>query len=237
MTIGKIYISMTVMPDRLIANFFKSVIHHLKNQTAAFDKIVINIPHVYQRTNSAYQIPQWLKQEPQIIINRCYDLGPATKLLGLYDQLQDDDVVCIVDDDIIYQATMLENLLTALKRHPNALITTKLDEQGSPTGYSGYVFQRRALAITERDLDLLMQHCFCVDDTWLGRIAREKHIPVLGLSNDWRASMDQPKTDQHPDWFELGKHSDRAGDIQTCLCARKTSPTRMNTESTTQPSE
>jgi len=221
MPINKIYISMTVMPDRLIADFFKSVIHHLKNQTAYFDKIVINIPHLYQRTNSPYQIPQWLEREPQIIINRCYDLGPATKLLGLYDHLQNSDVVCIVDDDIIYQATMLENLLNTLKQHPNALISTKLDEQGSPTGYSGYVFQRGTLDITEQDLNLLMQHCFCVDDTWLGRIAREKHVPILGLSHDWRASMDQSKTDEHPDWFELGKHSDRTGDIQKCLCAQK----------------
>jgi len=54
MTVNKIYIRMTVIPDRLIADFFKSVIHHLKNQTAYFDKIVINIPHLYQRSNSVY---------------------------------------------------------------------------------------------------------------------------------------------------------------------------------------
>ncbi len=219
MSTGRTYISMTVMPERLLSEFFRSVITHLKNQTAAFDKIVVNIPDVYRRTNTAYQIPQWLERETRVIINRCYDLGPATKLLGVYDKLQDDDTVCIVDDDIIYQPTMLESLLAGLKLHPNALISTTLDQQHSPTGYSGYIFKKRSLQITERDLDLLMQHCYCVDDTWLGKIARRKGVPIFGLSTNWLASMNRSLTDTHPQWYELGKDTNRQEAIQTCLCA------------------
>lgn len=208
------------MPDRLISDFFQSVINHLKAQTMSFTKIIINIPDVYQRTNTVYVIPDWLQQEPRVLINRCHDLGPATKLLGVYDSLSDDDIVCVVDDDIIYRPDMLENLVTALQRYPQAIISTRLDEQGSPTGYSGYIFQRKTLSLSESDLNLLLNHCYCVDDTWLGRIAREKNIPVLALTKDWRASMDQPLTDEHPEWYELGKHTDRQQDIQKCLCAK-----------------
>jgi len=221
---GKLYISMTVMPDRLISEFFRSVIKHLKDQTANFDKIIINVPFVYKRTNTSYVIPEWLQEEPLVVINRCHDLGPATKLLGFYDQLKNQDIVCIVDDDIIYRADMLANLVTALRHYPNTLISTKLDEQGSPSGYSGYIFQRKTLNITETDLRLLLRHCFCVDDTWLGKIARQKQIPVLALSKDWRASMNQTLTDTHPNWFELGKHSNRDGDIQKCLCGEIEKP-------------
>lgn len=80
------------MPDRLISDFFQSVINHLKAQTMSFTKIIINIPDVYQRTNTVYVIPDWLQQEPRVLINRCHDLGPATKLLGVYDSLSDDDI-------------------------------------------------------------------------------------------------------------------------------------------------
>ncbi|MGH1370992.1 MAG: hypothetical protein ACRBBW_03080 [Cellvibrionaceae bacterium] len=219
MSTGRIYISMTVMPERLISEFFQSVIAHLKNQTADFDKIVVNIPDVYRRTNTPYQVPRWLEQESKVIINRCYDLGPATKLLGVYDQLRSDDTVCIVDDDIIYQPTMLEMLLEGLKLHPHALISTTLDAQNSPTGYSGYIFVKRNLRITEQDLDLLMHHCYCVDDTWLGKIAGQKGLPVYGLSTNWQASMDRPLTDTHPKWYELGKDSHREKAIRQCLCA------------------
>ena len=215
---SKLYISMTVMPDRLVSEFFRSVISHLKAQTTRFDKIIINIPFIYKRTNTKYVIPQWLQAEPLVLINRCHDLGPATKLLGFYHQLKAQDIVCIVDDDIVYRPDMLENLITALQHYPDALISTKLDEQGSPSGYSGYIFQRKTLDITEADLRLLLRHCFCVDDTWLGKIAKQKQIPVLALSKDWRASMDQTLTDTHPDWFELGKHSNRQRDVQKCLC-------------------
>lgn len=126
----------------------------------------------------------------------------------------------MIFDDIIYRPDMLENLVTALQRYPQAIISTRLDEQGSPTGYSGYIFQRKTLSLSESDLNLLLNHCYCVDDTWLGRIAREKNIPVLALTKDWRASMDQPLTDEHPEWYELGKHTDRQQDIQKCLCAK-----------------
>lgn len=179
---SKLYMSMTVMPDRLVSEFFRSVISHLKAQTTRFDKIIINIPFIYKRTNTKYVIPQWLQAEPLVLINRCHDLGPATKLLGSYHQFKAQDIVSIVDDDIVYRPNMLENLVAALQHYPDALISTKLDEQGSPSGYSGYIFQRKTLDITEADLRLLLRHCFCVDDTWLGKIAKQKQIPVLALS-------------------------------------------------------
>lgn len=214
-----VYISLTVTPERLVSVFFKDVIEHLKRQSAPVENIIINVPHVYKRTGGNYIVPEWLEQDPLVIVNRCEDMGPATKLLGYWDKLESEDLLCVVDDDVIYLPNTLEKLLAAHQRFPGTVVTTVVDRHGSPTGYSGYLVQRQTLAIDESDLNDLIKHCFYVDDTWLGKMLRRKGIQLMSLSRNWLASMDRKKTDTHPQWFELCKQTDREALIKKCLCA------------------
>lgn len=219
MEAGCLYMSMTVLPERLNSDFFEDVIKHLKLQTQRFEKLIINVPHVYRRTGVRYELPEWLLCEAKILINRCEDVGPATKILGYYDKLRPSDIVCIVDDDIIYKSDMLENLYRLYMSNDKCIVSTYVDKFNSPTGFSGYIFRKGDFEITEADIKDLSENCFYVDDTWVGKIARQKKIKVVGLSRNWLASMDQKLTDKHPSWYELCEATHRPQAIKKCLCS------------------
>ena len=76
-----IVISLTTSPKR-ISNL-KPIIDNLFNQTMKPDKIVLNIPHIFKRTNQKYDIPKYLYHN-DIIINRVDDIGPITKILPTF---------------------------------------------------------------------------------------------------------------------------------------------------------
>ena len=210
---------LTVLPERLITDFFQNVITSLKNQTVPIE-IYINIPYIFNKTNKPYVIPNWLYHIPFINIIRCQDNGPATKLLGSYDSFQEDDIICIVDDDIIYKNTMIENLLNVYKTNPKALITSYKDNTNSPTGFAGYLFQKSVLKINDNDLNELQNYCYYVDDTWVGKMCKRQDIEIIGLSNDLFASIDRELTDKHPEWFELCKNTNRNKEVMKCLNCR-----------------
>lgn len=211
---------MTVIPDRLHSEFFRLVIEHLKNQSKRFEKIIINVPFLYKKTRAAYRIPKWVLDDSKIHIHRCEDQGPATKLLGYYEKLQPDDFLCIVDDDIIYLPKMLEKLWKAIKRHPGALVTSCQDSEGCPTGYSGYILQKKHFPITPTDLEDLMQNCYYTDDTWVGKVCQKNRIPIVVLNKDWDASINKGLTDTHPKWDELCESPEVRERVRQCLLTR-----------------
>lgn len=209
-------VSLTVLPERLISDFFQNVITSLQNQTVPIE-IYINIPYIFNKTNKPYVIPNWLYHIPFINIIRCQDNGPATKLLGSYHSFQEDDIICIVDDDIIYRNTMIEHLLHIYKTNPKALITSYKDNTNSPTGFAGYLFQKSVLKINDNDLNELQNYCYYVDDTWVGKMCKRQDIEIIGLSNKPFASIDRELTDKHPEWFELCKNTNRNKEVMKCL--------------------
>jgi hypothetical protein len=138
-------------------------------------------------------------------------------LLGSYGRFKDSDRICIVDDDIIYRPDMLARLLAKHDQHPHAIVSSFKDGEGSPTGFSGYLFTRQVLELNAADIDDLHVHCSCVDDTWLGKVARKKGVAVIGLSTTWHSSMDLDATQKHPAWFELCEQPKRQEQIRQCL--------------------
>ena len=77
-----------------------------------------------------------------------------------------------MDDDIIYKKDTIKNLYLKLLENINSIITVDKDQQNSPTGYSGYMFKRKYLKITQSDIKDLLKNSFYTDDTWLGKICR-----------------------------------------------------------------
>ncbi len=78
------------------------------------EKIIINVPHIFSRTNEAYDIPDFLVDMSGVEIFRCSeDYGPGTKLIPTLQRISADDDVWIAtcDDDIQYLPYTLETFV------------------------------------------------------------------------------------------------------------------------------
>lgn len=111
-----VYVSLTTIPSRF-NNVYKTI-ESLIRQTHTPTKIFLNIPKNYVRfpdqTISDKDIAKLQDQFKDILcINRVEnDSGPGTKLLGVPDYvIEEDAFVIIVDDDVYYNAHMIERHL------------------------------------------------------------------------------------------------------------------------------
>ena len=82
-----IVVSFTTTPYRV--DKIQLVLNSIKRQSIKPNRIYVNIPWKFKRDNSDYVIPEWLKSDPNIIINRTKDYGPATKLIATLAQEHD----------------------------------------------------------------------------------------------------------------------------------------------------
>lgn len=119
-----VIITLTTLPSRIanIAPTLSSLIH----QTVGPEKIILNLPNFSKREQTGYDIPEFLKTNPLIEINRIEtDLGPATKLLPTLKRYssQKEKLIIIADDDEIYPKKLIENYLIQEKVTPNAVLT------------------------------------------------------------------------------------------------------------------
>ena len=116
-----VIISLTTTPP----NFFhvaKSAADLLNNQTLTPDYVVINVPIEYNR--DIFRVDKMYvditSNNPNIIINRCHDVGPATKILGIFESdicesIKDKDYIIVIDDDIIYPNSMVEEYISTME--------------------------------------------------------------------------------------------------------------------------
>ena len=100
-------VSMTSVPPRFSS--LEKTLNSLNNQIQKPEKIFLNIPSLFHRfKNIEFDFDKLTKKFTNIIINRCDDYGPGTKLLGSLDQILEYDFVVLVDDDHIYKKHMLK---------------------------------------------------------------------------------------------------------------------------------
>jgi hypothetical protein len=91
----------------------------LSRQSVKPDKIILNIPEVFERTQERYQIPKELA-EMNVEVNICSrDWGPATKLVPIIAYLRangypENTRILYCDDDIYYPPQMIEILKTTV---------------------------------------------------------------------------------------------------------------------------
>jgi glycosyltransferase involved in cell wall biosynthesis len=107
----KVIVSLTSIPPRL--KNLEYTIKSILNQTISACKIVLNIPNEYNNFDEPIILPDFLMNNKKIVVNRCKDFGPATKILGLYkssywDNICNDDIIIIIDDDRNYNKHMIE---------------------------------------------------------------------------------------------------------------------------------
>lgn len=73
---SNIYLSLTTIPSRIY-----KIEKVIKSLSITGYKTIINIPFFCKKENKIYDIPEWLNNYPNLIINRCIDYGPFTKLI------------------------------------------------------------------------------------------------------------------------------------------------------------
>ena len=184
-----IIVSLTTSPKRI--HTLKAVLKRLMSQTVQPDKIVLNLPHVFKRTGETYDIPDYLHQ-PWLYINRCEDIGPATKILPTRELVKDPDTIIIsVDDDIIYRKTMIASFLKyahlpyvlsggvsgsykQIKIGDDYLHMSQLIE-----GHAGVCYRKKHL--DKIKLSLGFKDCFTSDDFTISNQLGKHKIEILKI--------------------------------------------------------
>jgi len=210
----KIYISLTTIPSR-IPNLNRTI-NSLLSQSLVADKIIINIPNKYHRFPENPIIPNFLLENNKIIINRCPDFGPGTKLLGLlfYQDIRDDDILIICDDDRNYDHHFVLDLYNNINKYPDYAITIagweiekmsscSYDKKNLPRGIEyhsdGFIdilggccgFAVKYKFIT-KNIDILdinpNDYAFYVDDVWISGHLTNNNVKIWMISNKGDAS-------------------------------------------------
>lgn len=117
-----IVISLTTIPSRIV-NLDKTI-NSLLEQTLPIDAIILNVPYYSNRLKCPY--PEILISHPKLIINRCPDFGPATKILGtlMRPEILDSTTIIFLDDDRNYDKILVENLYKESVKYPDEVIVS-----------------------------------------------------------------------------------------------------------------
>jgi len=105
----QIITSCTTSPLRI--NKMHDTINSIENQTVSPTYMLLNLPLKFARTNQEYIIPDYIKNNSNIVINRFeMDYGPATKLVGAILKIpkSKDAWIIIHDDDNLYLQKTVE---------------------------------------------------------------------------------------------------------------------------------
>lgn len=194
-----VIVTLTTSPKRI--SKIKVVIDSIMKQTILPNKIVLNLPHVFKRDGSTYnKIPDFITNNELIEINRCEDIGPATKIVPtalLYNE--PNTVLISVDDDIIYNGDVIENLLQCSYEHPECTITGITDKYthfefnnklnkytfygADVMGFSGVLYKSKFFdGFDQSTLLKLPKFCYASDDLTLANFLFKNDIPIIVLS-------------------------------------------------------
>ncbi len=207
-------VSFSTTPHRI--DKIHKTIETVFQQSLKPDKIYISLPYVFKRDNIPYHIPEWLTKDKRVTILRTKDYGPATKLLGLLEQveLNPKQVIITVDDDISYpEQTFLHLVYHAYKNPESAVGVSGVDLQYDVDGLvsqdvkngviSGFHHTRyfavlqgfasiayRAGFFDESIFEITNapQECINSDDLYLSYHLAKKNIPRIGF---WGKYMNQ----------------------------------------------
>ena len=111
-------ISLTSIPSRL--PLIERTLKSLMRQSLAPRRIVLNLPRFSKREGVAYEVPAFLTGIEAVTIRWCEDVGPATKLIPSLLGEAPDQRIIVVDDDRIYPANLVADLVAASDRDPEA---------------------------------------------------------------------------------------------------------------------
>ena len=117
-----VYVSVTTSPKRI--GYLPKVIKSL--DLTYVTEVIVAIPRRFGRTDEPYNIPEELTALPKVrVLTVEDDLGPLTKFLPAAEKLakrSDDPLLITIDDDMIYPAGMINELIGSAAEFPNAAV-------------------------------------------------------------------------------------------------------------------
>jgi hypothetical protein len=208
-----VYATMTTLPERMKSPLFERVIDSLMTQQIPIEKVLINI--AWEFKGQKYEIPSWLSKYPRVFINRCEDIGPATKLIGGLGLIPQNAIVLVIDDDQIYRNILLGSLLDCWTKNKNSVCAAGLNEDRDAEGFAGYIVSRNLLNGLEGAKP--PSSCKNVDDTWLSWYFRK-----LGLNMVYRKGGSMATINNYTNVIfdnsegQLHTDTDRIADTRKC---------------------
>ena len=109
-------VSMSTIPSR-VKNII-DILDNINNQTLKPNKIFLNIPYKYKRFSNQKISDEDLKKIKieNLIIRRCEDYGPGTKIMGSINEIRNFDCVILLDDDHLYDKNICELFLNEFQK-------------------------------------------------------------------------------------------------------------------------
>ena len=215
-------ISITTVPHRINTSL-PLVINSLKKQTIKC-KILVCIPKIYRRWNNSCEIPDYLKNDSDIIVwYTKKDYGPGTKFLGALEYIEDnEDIKNIItmDDDMYYDYDkFIQYMLDKSIEHPNTALTfggIKLMHTpyrwrnglnyknyncyvDSPAGCNGVLYPIEPFRTDKRIftfMDNLPDGIYNDDDAYFGIILSIMNIPLYSIVREGELAASHTSTPQ-----------------------------------------
>lgn len=203
-----IVISLSTTPHRIAR--IGPTLNTILAQKAPIKAIYLNIPYVFKRDNTIYQIPEWLLNNQKITILRSDDYGPATKLLGTLKNtnLPANAIIITLDDDVYYPDNLVLQLAYKAKQHPEravGLIGANLDSDAELgitkikkndaivnilQGYAGVAYRRHFFDNSVFEIDQAPTACINSDDIYLSYYLARHGVLRQVLHNAYINSCD-----------------------------------------------
>jgi len=167
-----VIVSITTLPSRIGA--MRPCLDSLLAGEVVADKILIPLPRFSKRESSAYEIPNFLRDDyaGRVEIVEAEDCGPGTKVLGALSRLAEPCYFIAADDDVRYKPRFLSGLLAAQRADHAASFSNHTYRTGGLTvgqgcdGFSFYSPNLRGIDAFYRD-HVAGTGLFYHDDLWL----------------------------------------------------------------------
>lgn len=205
-----IIVTLTSTSERLTV--LKYTLLSLSEQDLKPDHIYLCISKdAYLVDKGLHQIPDWMEslvEAGDIEIKWVKNTGPYRKLIPVFEDASESDLIITCDDDVIYGPQWLSSLVTASREHPDAIVcgrarrilrtpwggfqsyinwpVAKPGESGKdlvPTGISGVVYKKNLL-----DKAMMMSNDFLElaprqDDLWFHAARQRLGVDVVVSSS------------------------------------------------------
>lgn len=204
-----VIVSFTSFPLRI--EYCWLAVECMLRQTVLPQKIVLYLSK--EQFDGFDSLPQRLKKYvPEYLVIRWVD-GDIKSHKKYWYAIKDfpNERLVIIDDDLIYPSTLLENLLDASIKYPNCVISNywheiQWDENGCVLPYSkwnshkvnysnccdcdniffgsggGTLLPSGSLKDADQSFNTLRSCCPLADDIWLNAIVRKNRFKIIGLS-------------------------------------------------------
>jgi hypothetical protein len=207
--------SMTTIPQRIA--MIEKPLQHILNLSPPLDAFYLNIPKGEVK-GQEYEIPEFISKaqknghKTKLIVNRCEDCGPLTKLAPTLSVEKDPNTYIVTfDDDIIPHPHILRNYHKKIQKYPEAVLTyggmsfsntiltsyqmvvdNKEDQEVDLIMGVFTVCYKRKFFSTEKELinfeadSPIAKPLFFNDDHRVSAYLQSRNVPLISIGCDYR---------------------------------------------------